>query len=417
MNGPGGCMGADGFVLFETAIGHCGIVWCGPAIVCVQLPEANERATRARITRLYPEKKEIIPPPAFVQTAINDIVSLVAGRSSDLSTIALDMDGVPPFHRKVYELARSIPPGQTLTYTQVADKLGAHGSAKAVGQALSRNPFAIVVPCHRVVAAGAKPGGFSAHGGVATKLRLLAIEQSNAIEQATLLDQDTASTTPAADTADLECDYGFDPAAAVAHLRTADRHLARLMDRVGPFDLRMNTAPTTFGMLAEALVYQQLSGKAAATIFRRMCALFGPNVRCPTPQNILSVDEETLRNAGLSRAKALAVVDLAVKVEQGLIPPLNELRGMDDERVIVCLTQVRGIGKWTAQMFLIFRLGRPDVLPADDFGLRKGFKLTFRTNDMPDRQRVERHAELWRPYRTAATWYLWQALELAQDEL
>ncbi|MFN2494400.1 MAG: methylated-DNA--[protein]-cysteine S-methyltransferase [Pseudonocardiaceae bacterium] len=181
-------MRADGFVLFDTAIGRCGIVWHERGIVGVQLPEASEWATQARISRLYPEAKEI-PAPPFVRSAVNEIVSLVAGRPSDLSAIALDMEGVPPFHRKVYELARTIPPGDTLTYGQVASEIGAPGAARAVGQALSRNPFAIVVPCHRVVAAGGKTGGFSADGGVATKLRLLSIERHSAPDAATLFDQ------------------------------------------------------------------------------------------------------------------------------------------------------------------------------------------------------------------------------------
>lgn len=177
----------DGFVLFDAAIGHCGIVWHEHGIIGVQLPEASERATQARLRHRYPEAEEI-PAPTSVRSAINEIVSLVAGRPSDLSTIVLDMDGVPPLHRKVYELARTIPPGQTLTYGQVASKIGAPGSARAVGQALSRNPFAIVVPCHRVVAADGKTGGFSANGGVATKLRLLSIERHSVTDAATLFD-------------------------------------------------------------------------------------------------------------------------------------------------------------------------------------------------------------------------------------
>lgn len=182
-------MKADGFVLFDTAIGRCGIVWRGPGIVGVQLPEASERATRARISRRYPEATQILAP-AFVRSAIDGIASLVVGRAGDLSAIVLDMDGVPPFHRKVYELIRTIPPGQTLTYGQVASEIGAPGSARAVGQAMGRNPFPIVVPCHRVVAADGKTGGFSADGGVATKLRLLSIERAGAPDPATLFGHD-----------------------------------------------------------------------------------------------------------------------------------------------------------------------------------------------------------------------------------
>jgi methylated-DNA-[protein]-cysteine S-methyltransferase len=326
----------------------------------------------------------------------------------------------------VYEAAREIPPGETLTYGGIATAIGAPRSARAVGQALGRNPFAIVVPCHRVIAAGGRTGGFSANGGVDTKMRLLTIEQAS-IPAAKA--KATANPAPADKSAGMaaltgtgaaltsaERDYSFDPDAAVAHLRAKDRTLARLIERAGPFRMRMNTAPTTFAMLAEALVYQQLSGKAAATIFGRLCALYGETDSCPLPSDILGTDEQTLRSVGLSTAKARAVTDLAFKVEEGLVAPLKKLRTWPDADVLTNLVAVRGIGPWTAEMFLIFRLGRPDVLPLDDFGVRKGVKLTYRMPEMPDKKELATLGERWRPYRTVAAWYFWQALELAADE-
>ncbi|MEA2994621.1 MAG: methylated-DNA-[protein]-cysteine S-methyltransferase [Alphaproteobacteria bacterium] len=163
-----------GFTLFDTAIGRCGIAWNGRGIVAAQLPETDEAKTRARLLRRCPQAREEAPPPA-VRQVIDRIVALLAGEAADLSDVALDMEGVPPFNRGVYEVARTIPPGQTLTYGEIAARLGAP-DARAVGQALGENPFPPVVPCHRVVAAGGKTGGFSAPGGVDTKLRLLAIE-------------------------------------------------------------------------------------------------------------------------------------------------------------------------------------------------------------------------------------------------
>jgi O-6-methylguanine DNA methyltransferase len=165
----------QGFTLFDTAIGRCAIAWSGRGILAVQLPEAKERHTRARLIRRFPQAHEAPPPPA-VKRALEGIAALLRGERIDLSAVALDLDGVPPFHRRVYAVARTIPPGATLSYGEVAARLGAPRSARAVGQALGRNPVAILVPCHRVLAAGGKPGGFSANGGVATKLRLLAIE-------------------------------------------------------------------------------------------------------------------------------------------------------------------------------------------------------------------------------------------------
>jgi methylated-DNA-[protein]-cysteine S-methyltransferase len=164
-----------GFALFETAIGACGIAWGTCGVVGVQLPERSESATRARLRRRFPDAPETAPPPE-VERAIAAIAALLEGEKRELADIALDMARMPAFERRVYEVARTIPPGATLTYGEVAARLGEEGDARAVGEALGRNPFPIVVPCHRVLAAGGKVGGFSANGGIATKLRLLSIE-------------------------------------------------------------------------------------------------------------------------------------------------------------------------------------------------------------------------------------------------
>ena len=165
----------SGFCLFDTAVGRCGIAWGPGGIRALQLPEATEAATRARLARRCPDAVEAEPAGA-VRAAVEAIVALLEGERSDLGGIVLDMAGIPAFHRRVYEIARAIPPGRTLTYGEVAARLGEPGAARAVGQALGRNPFAIVVPCHRVVATGGGLGGFSAGGGAATKRRMLAIE-------------------------------------------------------------------------------------------------------------------------------------------------------------------------------------------------------------------------------------------------
>lgn len=166
-----------GFCLFDTALGACGIAWNGSALLGVQLPEADTAAGRARMRSRFP----LLPdtdPPEWVRAAMDRIHALLAGHPDDLSDIPLDMEGVPPFHRRVYEIARAIAPGRTMTYGEVAQQLGEPGSARAVGQALGRNPFAPVIPCHRVLAARSGAGGFSAEGGVHTKLRMLQIEKA-----------------------------------------------------------------------------------------------------------------------------------------------------------------------------------------------------------------------------------------------
>ncbi|MDM0023717.1 methylated-DNA--[protein]-cysteine S-methyltransferase [Variovorax saccharolyticus] len=169
-------MRPGGFALFETPIGACGIAWGPRGIVGVQLPEGGEGATRERMRRRFPGLVEAAEAPAEVGPAIAGIRALLAGEPLDLAEIELDMEGVSEFHQRVYAIARRIRPGQTRSYGEIATELGDKGLARAVGQALGLNPFAPVVPCHRVLAAGGKWGGFSAHGGAASKLRLLAIE-------------------------------------------------------------------------------------------------------------------------------------------------------------------------------------------------------------------------------------------------
>jgi methylated-DNA-[protein]-cysteine S-methyltransferase len=163
------------FILFETAIGSCGIVWSGGGIAGVQLPERSEPATRNRMLRRFPMAREAAPS-AEVQCVIDDIVALLGGERRDLNYATIDIAAVPEFHRRVYEVARRIPAGATISYGDLAERLGDRNLARDVAEALSQNPCPIIVPCHRILAAGGKPGGFSAPGGVATKLRLLTIE-------------------------------------------------------------------------------------------------------------------------------------------------------------------------------------------------------------------------------------------------
>jgi methylated-DNA-[protein]-cysteine S-methyltransferase len=176
------------FALFDTAVGRCAIVWSARGVIGVELPAASEAATRARLLRRHPEAREAAPPPEIAR-AITGIVALTGGERRDLTDIVLDLEAVPDFNRRVYAIARTIAPGSTLTYGAIATRLG-EADARAVGEAMGQNPVPIVVPCHRVVAANRKTGGFSAPGGVATKMRLLAIEGAQFDEAPTLFDRD-----------------------------------------------------------------------------------------------------------------------------------------------------------------------------------------------------------------------------------
>ena len=209
----------------------------------------------------------------------------------------------------------------------------------------------------------------------------------------------------------------YDKDEAVRHLCAADAKLARLIERVGPPRLEPRIEHSIFYSLVRSIVYQQLAGKAAAAILARVDALFAPDGatrgqhKHVTPQAILGASEERLRSAGLSRNKMAALRDLAAKALDGTVPTLAQTRRLTDEELIERLTAIRGVGQWTVEMLLIFRLGRPDVLPLDDYGIRKGFKLTFNTRELPNKQQVLRRGERWRPHRSLASWYLWRAAE------
>ncbi len=210
----------------------------------------------------------------------------------------------------------------------------------------------------------------------------------------------------------------FDADAAHAHLRAADPKLAALIDRVGPFTLKVDSKLSVFESLLESIQYQQLHGKAAAAIHARVRALFGGD---PGPDTLLRTPDELLRGCGVSASKILAMKDLAARVLDGTVPEKRALNKLSDEEIIERLSSVRGIGRWTVEMLLIFRLGRPDVFPVTDYGIRKGFALTFlrlpktraiEAADLPKPPVMHRRAAKWAPYRTVASWYLWRACDL-----
>lgn len=207
-------------------------------------------------------------------------------------------------------------------------------------------------------------------------------------------------------------ELGFDLRQAMLHLAAADARLAALMARSPEFQLNFEPGHGPYEALLEAIVYQSISGKAAATIFARVKAL-GANGCCPTPERILRMRAATLRKAGLSGAKVLAVKDLARKTTAGVVPPLDEAQAMSDQDLVNRLVSVRGVGAWTVEMFLIFRLGRPDVLPIHDYGVQKGFALTYGMPRLPTPRELAAFGERWRPYRTVAAWYMWRAVQLA----
>jgi DNA-3-methyladenine glycosylase II len=204
----------------------------------------------------------------------------------------------------------------------------------------------------------------------------------------------------------------FDLRVAKAALAAKDERLARLIEETVEFQIEMESTDSPYEALMESIAYQSISGKAAATIFTRIKAL-GSNGRPPTPQEMLKLQPRKLRKAGLSGAKVLAMKDLAQKTIDGVVPTMEEALKLSDEELIERLVSVRGIGAWTVEMFLIFRLGRPDVLPIHDLGVKKGWSVTYGKKRMPKPHELLAFGERWRPYRTLASWYMWRAFERA----
>jgi DNA-3-methyladenine glycosylase II len=212
----------------------------------------------------------------------------------------------------------------------------------------------------------------------------------------------------------------YDATLACQQLAQADPRLAQLIERAGPFQLKLKSQHSPFEALFESILYQQLHGKAAAAILKRLLQSFGE--LHPLPQHLLDAPEEQLRAAGVSNAKVLALRDLAARTLDGTVPSLARIRRMPDDEIIERLTAVRGIGRWTVEMLLIFRLGRPDVFPVSDYGIRKGYALTFKrlpkakpfdASMLATLQELSRRGERWRPWRSVASWYLWRACDLA----
>jgi DNA-3-methyladenine glycosylase II len=198
---------------------------------------------------------------------------------------------------------------------------------------------------------------------------------------------------------------------ALHHLRRADKVMGRLIERVGPCTWKPRRNHSPFKTLVMAVAHQQLNATAANTILSRVKALY-PGKPFPSPEELLATPDEPLRGAGLSRSKVASIKDIAANTIAGVVPTARAITRMDDAEILSRLTTIRGVGPWTVHMLLIFKLGRPDVLPTTDYGVRKGFAVAYRTKELPTPNELLEHGERWRPYRSFAAWYLWRALEL-----
>jgi 3-methyladenine DNA glycosylase/8-oxoguanine DNA glycosylase len=201
---------------------------------------------------------------------------------------------------------------------------------------------------------------------------------------------------------------------ALKHLAKVDKRLAKVIEASPKCDLAVDADVSPYQALVRSIVYQQLHGKAAATILARVKALF-EHGETPTPRELLEMSEERLRGAGLSRSKMLAMKDLAAKTLEGVVPSHDEILKLSDEEIIERLCRIRGIGEWTVQMMLMFKLGRLDVMASTDYGVRAGFALTYRLKEMPKPSVLAEFGERWKPYRSVACWYMWRSVDLDRE--
>lgn len=386
---------------FDTPLGPFGIAWSKGGLT---------RFTFAPGPESLPG--EAAPPPPKVRRAIAEVGEHLGGNPRAFDAVALDLSAASELERRVYEAARRIPSGKATTYGELAKSLGNPGLSRAVGGALGRNPLMLIVPCHRVLAANGRPGGFSATGGLDTKRRLLELE--GFWPMPSLFAEPSGASRKNAEE-DAQGALALGPALAVdeaglrATLAKADPELGALMDRVGPLGLRPNPRHSPYETLIRAIIGQQISGAAARSILEKVVRAFEG---LPSPEVLRDATDARLRECGVSRGKALSLRDLAARASAGEIPTLAALKKLGDEPIIETLSQVRGIGRWTVQMMLIFHLGRPDVLPVTDLGIQKGFGRVFLKGRLATPEQIVARAERWRPYRSVASWYLWRATEL-----
>jgi O-6-methylguanine DNA methyltransferase len=383
------------WITFSTALGICGMSWSPEGIDFFSLPETSATSIEERLRTSTGIAKASSSPPRWVREVIRKVKSHMKGQAQDFSDAPLHFSGISAFMHSVYQTAQEIPPGTVVTYGELAERAGTPGAARAVGSALGKNPIPLIVPCHRVIASSGKLGGFSAPGGLATKVRLLECE-------GVYLSKPRVVATPA------------QWRRAVSTLVQQDSVLARLVQGTPPLQFQPMRDKEPLASLIAAIVSQQLSNQVAATILRRVNVLITQD-GLPSAQSLLGTADADLRKAGLSLMKVTSLKDLAKKYLEGKLPPPAKLTRMSDEQIIKELTQIKGVGRWTAEMFLIFNLGRADVFPTLDFGVRKAISLLYGLPGVPEPNAIEPYGDLWKPYRSVASLYLWHSLDSNTD--
>ncbi len=374
---------STGHHVFSTTIGPVGLTCCPQGVRRVIFGPASADQVLSQLVDLNPEFPVIKRAEGDLAILVKRIKNHLQGQSDTLRTVPLNLDGLTDFSILVLKELCKIGPGKTITYGELAARCGKPKAARAIGRIMGANPIPLIIPCHRCMGRDGSLTGFSTEGGTRLKARLLFIE-------------------------------GYQPnrehAAGIEHLIKSDKVMKKIIGKVGPYQALPEKPTPPYDTLVESIIHQQISMKAAITVAGRVKNLT-PGSGFPKPEEILGLDPQTLRECGLSGQKVTYVKDLAEHVANGSLK-LGRLKNLDDEAVIDQLIVVRGIGRWSAQMYLIFHLGRLDVLPTDDLGLQNGAARAYGLPDKVKADTLEKLAEKWRPYRSMATWYLWQSLNI-----
>ncbi len=376
---------------FSTSFGICGVSWDTHGITSFLLPEVPGKSVEAHLKKMTGSKKASLVPPSWIKELVRKVKAHLKGTAQDFSNLPLHFIEASDFMLSVYRAAQQIHSGNIVTYGELAARIGKPNATRAVGSALGKNPIPLIVPCHRVVASSGKLGGYSAPGGVETKAELLEIEGIS-------LTKPQVIATPA--------QWGK----AVKVLQKQDVAIARLIKKVGPLQFQPLLKKEPLAALIHAIASQQLSSKAAATILNRVNVMIAEDGH-PDPHKILNTSDVDLRKAGLSFMKISFLKDLARKYLEGKLYPLEILKQMSNEEIIKEFSKVKGIGRWTVEMYLIFNLGRADVFPALDFGIRKAVARLYGLSKVPDSRAIEKYGERWKPYRSVASLYLWHSID------
>ncbi len=370
-----------GRYVFETSQGAVGLVWTPKGINRLILGMTAENTAEV-LSDDCPNSPTVKRVQGDLALLVKRIKAVMRGKIDNFEDIPVDFSGLGGFSLAVLKRLRKVKAPKVVTYGELAALCGKPKAARAVGRIMGANPVPLIVPCHRCLGKDGSMTGFSTEGGIDLKARMLFREGY------------VANT-----------EY----AAGIKHLRRVDPVMRKIIKEVGPYRALPDKKRPAWDTLVTAIVHQQLSVKAGQTIAGRVQAL-SPGSGFPTPTEVRGMLHQDLRAAGLSNQKVSYIQDLAIKVDEGLLK-LNSLRSLDDEAVITELIKVRGIGRWSAHMHLIFHLGRLDVLPTGDLGIQIAAARFYGLKEYATAAQLEEIGARWAPYRSMGSWYLWQGLD------